>query len=82
VPEVIVQYFAQLRDRLERDHERVALPAEVDAAMVLAAIQARHPLHATLIARCRVALDLQFLSAAAVLSERSEIALIPPVSGG
>lgn len=79
---MVVQYFAQLRDRLARDHDRVVLPAEVDAPGILAAIRARHPSHAALIDRCRVAVDLQFLTSPVVITQASEIALIPPVSGG
>lgn len=82
MPEVIVHYFAQARDRLARDHDRIALPLQVDALMVLDAIRARHPLHAALIDHCRVAVDLQFINGAITLTENSEIALIPPVSGG
>ncbi len=82
MPEVTVLYFAQVRDRLECDHDRLVLPLEVDAATILAAVCARHPTHAVLIAHCRVAVDQQFLSASASISAHSEIALIPPVSGG
>jgi molybdopterin converting factor subunit 1 len=82
VPEVLIHYFAQVRDRLGREHDRVTLPHTVDAPTILAAVQARHPLHTSLIDHCRVAVDLQFISTAIALSENSEIALIPPVSGG
>ncbi len=82
MPEVLIHYFAQVRDRLGREHERITFPFSVDAPMVLAAVRAQHPLHAGLIDRCRVAVDLQFITTAVALSENSEIALIPPVSGG
>lgn len=82
MPEVTVLYFAQARDRLGTDHEAMTLPAAAGAAEVLAAIRARHPAHAALIERCRVAVDQQFVDAPVAISERSEIALIPPVSGG
>jgi MoaE-MoaD fusion protein len=82
MPTATVLYFAQARDRLGIDHEAVALPASAGAADVLAAIRILHPAHATLIDRCRVAVDHQFVDAPVAISERSEIALIPPVSGG
>jgi molybdopterin synthase catalytic subunit len=82
MPSVTVLYFAQARDRLGIGHEALTLPASVGAAEVLAAIRSRHPAQATLIDRCRVAIDHQFVDSPVSISERSEIALIPPVSGG
>jgi molybdopterin converting factor subunit 1 len=82
MPMVTVRYFAQLRDQLRCDLERLELPTTVEPAAVLAAVSARHPQASTLIACCRVAVDLQFASAAVTLGDDSEIALIPPVSGG
>jgi sulfur-carrier protein len=82
MPTVTVLYFAQVRDRLGTDHEAITLPGSAGAADVLAAIRARHPAQSALIDRCRVAVDHQFVDAPAAINERSEIALIPPVSGG
>ena len=82
MPEVTVLYFAQARDRLGTAHEVVALPSPAGAAEVLAAIRERHPAQAALIGRCRVAIDHQFVDAPVPIGDRSEIALIPPVSGG
>ena len=82
MPDVLIHYFAQLRDRLGREHDRVTLPCTIEAPLVLAVVRAQHPLHAALIDHCRVAVDLQFITTTVALSENSEIALIPPVSGG
>ena len=82
MPDVLIHYFAQVRDRLGREHDRVTLPHTVDSPTILAVVRARHPLHVTLIDHCRVAVDLQFITTAVTLSDHSEIALIPPVSGG
>jgi molybdopterin converting factor subunit 1 len=82
MPDVTVLYFAQARDRLGTDHEQLTLSSLVGAGDVLAAIRARHPAHAALIERCRVAIDHQFVDAPVTITEHSEIALIPPVSGG
>lgn len=82
MPEVTVLYFAQARDRLGCDRDRLTLPASVDANAVQNAVQALHPANAALIDRCRVAVDHQFITGPVAISERSEIALIPPVSGG
>lgn len=82
MPSVTILYFAQARDRLGTDCETMTLPSVTGAIDVLAAVRARHPAHSTLIDRCRVAIDHQFVDAAVAITERSEIALIPPVSGG
>lgn len=82
MPAVTVLYFAQARDRLGTEREVVTLSALVGASDVLAAIRSRHPAQASLIDRCRVAVDHQFITGPVAISERSEIALIPPVSGG
>jgi molybdopterin synthase catalytic subunit len=82
MPTVTVLYFALARDRLGIDHEQLTLSSHVGAGDVLTAIRARHPAHAALIERCRVAIDHQFVDAPVAISDHSEIALIPPVSGG
>ena len=82
MPTVTVLYFAQARDRLGMEAETLTLPASVDADTVLGAIRLRHPSHAALIDRCRVAVDHEFVTGSMTLTEHSEIALIPPVSGG
>ena len=82
MPEVTVLYFAQARDRLGTAAETVTLPALAGTNEVLAAIRVRHPAQIALIDRCRVAVDHQFITGPVAISERSEVALIPPVSGG
>ena len=82
MPEVTVLYFAQARDRLGCDRDHLTLPASADANAVLSAVRLRHPSNAALIDRCRVAIDCQFITGPVAINERSEIALIPPVSGG
>jgi len=82
MPEVTVLYFAQARDRLGCDRDRVTLPTSADANAVLSAVRLRHPNNAALIDRCRVAVDCQFIDGPVSISDHSEIALIPPVSGG
>ncbi len=82
MPTVHVLYFAQVRDRCGRDEEQFTFPASVTANDVLTTIVAQYPAHETLIRRCRVAINHAFINTAVNLDEHSEIALIPPVSGG
>ena len=82
MPMVTVLYFASLRDRLGRDDETLDLPANSTSAQVLAAVAQRHPTCADTIARSRLAVDQAFADGPLTLSANSELALIPPVSGG
>jgi molybdopterin synthase sulfur carrier subunit len=77
-----VLYFAALRDRLARERDTVELPAETTAEAVLAELARLRPAGAELFARARLAIDLAFVSGPVRLTERSEVAVIPPVSGG
>jgi sulfur-carrier protein len=80
--QVTVHYFAQVRDRLKRSHDQLTTSAQATPHDILTAVVALHPHEHSLISRCRVAVDHAFINDAVTLSETSEIALIPPVSGG
>ena len=82
MPSIPVLYFAALRDCLACERDVVDLPTETTAEAVLTALARRHPQAAELFARSRLAVDLGFAKGAIQLSERSEVAVIPPVSGG
>ena len=82
MPSVSVLYFAQVRDRCGRDSDTITLPTSVTPDTVLTSVIALHPTHELLIQRCRVAINHSFISSAVNIDEHSEIALIPPVSGG
>lgn len=82
MPRVTVLYFAALRDRLALEREAVDLPADTTAEAVLMALAKRHPSGAEIFARSRLAVDLAFASGPVHLGESSEVAVIPPVSGG
>ena len=82
MPTVNVLYFAAVRDRLASPGEALDLPAQLSATDLLARLAARHPHAAELFARSRVALDLEFVNGDLLLRDGSELAVIPPVSGG
>ena len=82
MPTITVLYFAALRDRLACAQDIVELPTETTAEAVLAELARLRPAGAELFARSRVAVDLAFVSGPLRLSEASEVAVIPPVSGG
>lgn len=82
MPLVSILYFAQAQERAGTGGERLDLADETSVDAVLALLAARHPSLATLLPRCRLAVDHAFADGALRLSETSEIAVIPPVSGG
>lgn len=82
MPLVSILYFAQARERTGIADERVDLDAETSVDAILARLAGRHPPLAPLLPRCRLAVDHAFASGALHLTETSEIAVIPPVSGG
>lgn len=79
---VTVLYFASLRDRLGREREIVELPARTTDRAVLDALARLRPEAADLLATCRLAVDHAFAAGAVELRAESEVAVIPPVSGG
>ena len=76
---VTVLYFASLRDAAGRDSE--TLPAPVSLPALYAELRARHGFSLPA-ERLRVAVDGAFAAWDTPLREGSEIAFIPPVSGG
>lgn len=75
-----VLYFASLRDAAGASEEQVRTDA-ADAAGLYAELQARHGF-ALPRERLRVAIDGAFAQWSDALRDGSEIAFIPPVSGG
>jgi molybdopterin converting factor subunit 1 len=77
-----VLLFAGLRERLRRDSVDVELPAGATARDLLAALARDRPDLSASLSVCRVAVDHEFVAADHVIGEASEVAIIPPVSGG
>ena len=79
---VQVRLFAAARQRLGRDTIEVLLPPGATLAELRRAIVQSQPELSDLIPRALFAIDAEYASDAAPLSESAEIACIPPVSGG
>jgi len=76
---VTVLYFASLRDAAGVDSESLPVPASL--ASLYADLRARHGFVLPA-EKLRVAVDGAFAAWDAVVTDGSEIAFIPPVSGG
>lgn len=79
---VTVLYFAAARERAGTSSEALDLPEGATAAEALAQACERHPALQPLASKLRLAVDQDFAPPDRRLREGSEVALIPPVSGG
>ena len=77
-----VSLFARARDLAGADAVSVELPAGATAADLRRRLAAQCPRLAPLLERSALAVDDEFAEEAQALREGSEIALLPPVSGG
>ncbi len=79
-------YFAWVRERIGTGAERLTPPATVTTVtQLLDWLAARSPGHAAALAdraALRVAIDQDFAAADASITDASEIAIFPPVTGG
>jgi molybdopterin converting factor subunit 1 len=79
---VKLRLFAIARERAGRGEIEVALPPSPSVADLRRAIATQHPSLAELAAKVRVAVDSDFADDDRPILAESELALIPPVSGG
>jgi molybdopterin converting factor subunit 1 len=79
---VTVLYFAAARERAGASSDLLELPENATAGDALAAACARHPGLQAVADKLRVAVDQEFAGLERKLRDGSELALIPPVSGG
>lgn len=79
---VRVVYFASLRERTGRADETIELPAGSDVAALWRRVQNLHPRLCEVTVRPMAACDLTYASWDQPLDGVSEVAFLPPVSGG
>jgi molybdopterin converting factor subunit 1 len=79
---VTVLFFAQARDRAKCASQTIDVPAGSRVSDVLAQVKREHPELEPLWPHLAVALDGKLVTSDAAVSDRAELALLPPVSGG
>lgn len=79
---VTVKLFARARELAKRGEVRVEVADGATVAQLRRRLREDVPALASLLDRCVVAVDEEFANEDVVLGETSEVALIPPVSGG
>jgi len=78
---VAVSFFAHVREQVGRKHLEVELPAGATVKDLWSELLARFP-GLSMGPRIRVAVNREYVDESRVLSDRDEVAIIPPVSGG
>lgn len=79
---VTILYFAQAQERCGCPLEIIEIPAICSTSAVRDLLAHHHPSMADLLPHCRLALDQSFIDGPLMLTDGSELAVIPPVSGG
>jgi molybdopterin converting factor subunit 1 len=79
---VNVKLFAVAKERIGRSAIEIELPSGATVRQLRGAIVEQFPPLADVMRHARIALNNDYASDAAVIDIRSEIAIIPPVSGG
>jgi len=77
-----VKLFAVARQRIGRGQIDVMLPEPATVGHLRGAIVEQFPTLTDVIGHARIAVDNEYAADAAVVGMQSEIAIIPPVSGG
>jgi molybdopterin converting factor subunit 1 len=77
-----VHLFAKLRDLAGADAVALSLPDGATVADLRRALAEQHPSLAALLARSAVAVNHDFAPDTVAVPPGSEVAIIPPVSGG
>ena len=80
--QIDVLLFAAVRDAAGNESITVDVGDDARASDVLAAIGRQLPEVAGLLSSCRLAVDCCYVTSDEKVSADSELALIPPVSGG
>lgn len=77
-----VLLFAAAKERVGQDVVRIELPDDASVADLRKRLSKEYPEIENLVARSFVAIDQEFAAEDRAVAEATEIALIPPVSGG
>lgn len=80
--QVTALFFATLRDRAGIKSVELQIPPETDVAGFKALLAQKYAALAGLEGHMLVAINHEYAFDAAVIPDRAEIALFPPVSGG
>jgi molybdopterin converting factor subunit 1 len=79
---VRIKLFAVARERLGRDVVEVELPTGATIAELKRAVGSEYPALGAVLSHALWAINAEYATDTTLITDQSEIALIPPVSGG
>lgn len=79
---VDVQFFAAVRDRVGRSVVKLDLPEQATVSDLRRRLIAEYASLGDILSRTMIAVDQEYVNDSYLLSTSSEVAIIPPVSGG
>ena len=79
---ISVRYYAMLRDITSKSVENFDVRQDCNGTALIERIIDRYPSVAEYAPFLRLATDEEYISLDTILTDKSEISLIPPVSGG
>lgn len=77
-----IELFAAVADSVGKAQVQLSVPGPLTAPELLATFAAQFPQVAPLLKTSRVAVDQQYATEQTMIHDRSQVAIIPPVSGG
>ncbi len=77
-----VRYFAAARDAVATAEETIHVDDDITVFALRALLVQRHPDLHSVLPRCRIALDQQFVDDSSRLRDGVEVAVLPPMAGG
>jgi molybdopterin converting factor subunit 1 len=79
---VRVKLFAVAKERVNREEVTIEIPSSATVGDLREAIEAQYPVLANILPHALWAVDAAYANDSTILNEQSDVALIPPVSGG
>ena len=79
---VRVKLFAVAKDLIGNESLEVELPEVATVSQLRTALESQFPQLSAIISHLMIAVDAEYANDQTLLTENSEIACIPPVSGG
>jgi len=80
--QLTVHLFARLRDLVDSDIVSLELGESPTIADLRSRMMVQYPIVASILPRCLIALNQEFAQDHETITPGSELAIIPPVSGG
>ena len=79
---MIVHFFAAAREIVQFDSWTVVLQEPITIESLRRSLETQFPALSSLLPRCAFAVNHDYADDAAIVTDRDDVAVLPPVSGG